>query len=193
MNNADTDFKKWFVESLEPLRRNGDAGFIFVMVAFPLLERYLRNKSGTPEGENLGTKFFEKLADVLPMIADRRNDFWHCYRNGLLHQVAFPKAKPVWDKKKKTRIWVDLPPSGISGHDERPVYFNDEFGAFILNPIAFFDHVKKTILDDFVVYEGKDSSTKYPQPQVFSPSTARPGITPTISGLDVKEGPESAS
>ena len=63
MSNAETDFRRWFVDSLAPLRNNGDAGFIFVMVAFPLLERYLRNKSGTAEGESLGTDFFDLLGE----------------------------------------------------------------------------------------------------------------------------------
>jgi hypothetical protein len=193
MSNAETDFRRWFVDSLAPLRNNGDAGFIFVMVAFPLLERYLRNKSGTAEGESLGTDFFDLLGEVLPDIVNKRNDFWQCYRNGLLHQVAFPKAKPMWDKKNKARIWVDLPPSGISGHDERPVYFHQQWGAFILNPIAFFDHVTKTILDNFAVYEGQDPSTQYPRPQVYSPSTVQSDIVPTVLGLDVKKDPESGS
>jgi hypothetical protein len=58
MANAEADFRKWFVESLAPLRTNGDAGFIFVFVAFPLLERYLRRKSGCPDGQNLTDGFF---------------------------------------------------------------------------------------------------------------------------------------
>jgi len=50
VRTAEDDFKKWFVESLEPLRNNDDAGFIFAMIAFPILERYLRRKSALPEG-----------------------------------------------------------------------------------------------------------------------------------------------
>jgi hypothetical protein len=71
MSNAETDFRRWFVDSLAPLRNNGDAGFIFVMVAFPLLERYLRNKSGTAEGESLGTDFFDLLGEVLAVLSER--------------------------------------------------------------------------------------------------------------------------
>ena len=53
MATAEDDFRKWFVESLAPLRSNGDAGFVFAMVAFPLLERYLRNKSQENFNERL--------------------------------------------------------------------------------------------------------------------------------------------
>ena len=54
MATAEDDFRKWFVESLAPLRSNGArAGFVFAMVAFPLLERYLRNKSQENFNEGL--------------------------------------------------------------------------------------------------------------------------------------------
>jgi hypothetical protein len=62
MANAEADFRKRFVESLAPLRGNGNAGFIFVFAAFPLLERYLRRKSGCPDGQNLTEDFFKHLA-----------------------------------------------------------------------------------------------------------------------------------
>jgi hypothetical protein len=40
-----------FVDVLEPLRDKGDAGFIFAVVSLPLLERYLREKSGAAIGD----------------------------------------------------------------------------------------------------------------------------------------------
>jgi hypothetical protein len=63
MATAEDDFRKWFVESLAPLRSNGDAGFVFAMVAFPLLERHLRNKSGCPEGKPLKEVFVHGHVD----------------------------------------------------------------------------------------------------------------------------------
>lgn len=36
------NFKRWFIEPLKSLKDDQDAGFIFAMITFPLLERYLR-------------------------------------------------------------------------------------------------------------------------------------------------------
>jgi hypothetical protein len=126
MATAESDFRKWFVESLAPLRKNGDAGFIFVFVSFPLLERYLRRKSRCPDGENLTDGFFSQLGFLFGGIAGNEREFWDCYRNGLLHQATFPQAK----LDKRTRICVTLPDAGISGHDYRPVYFLPETRQF---------------------------------------------------------------
>ena len=36
------NFQAWFVKPLKKLYKNPDAGFPIMMIAFPLLERYLR-------------------------------------------------------------------------------------------------------------------------------------------------------
>lgn len=182
MPSSKDDFKEWFIESMVPLHSNGNAGFIFALVAFPLLERYLRNKSSCPEGEQLKPPFFTELGQMFSEISGKENDFWDCYRNGLLHQVTFPKAK------LKKGIWVNLPPAGLSGHDRRPIYFNQTFGAFFLNPLEFFTHVTKTICDNFGTYEQAESATQYPLPAISNPSTVQPGTTPTITGLPLSSG-----
>jgi hypothetical protein len=155
MATAESDFRNWFVESLNPLRTNGNAGFIFVFVAFPLLERYLRGKSGCPDGENLTDGFFKQLSLLFSDIAGSEHRFWDCYRNGLLHQATFPQAK----LDKRRGIWLTLPDAGISGYDPRPVYFLPETTQFFLNPISFFDAVTNAILNDFSTYE-KSGSTR---------------------------------
>ena len=173
-STAEDDFRKWYVDSLAPLRDKGDAGFIFTMVAFPLLERYLRNKSECPEGSDLSPKFFDNIAEIFPDIAVKRREFWQCYRNGLLHQATFPRER--W--KKRDGIWVMLPSAALSGHDERPVYFDDRVGGFFLNPISFFDHVVAEILANFGTYEEVDSARNR-LPVVYDLRTAQAGITPT--------------
>lgn len=165
-----------------PLRSDGNAGFIFALVAFPLLERYLRNKSSCPEGEPLKPQFFTELGQMFSEILGKENDFWDCYRNGLLHQVTFPKAK------LKKGIWVNLPPAGLSGHDPKPIYFHQTLGAFFLNPLEFFTHVTKTILSDFGTYEQVNPVTQYSLPTIISPSTAQAGTTPTVAGLPLSSG-----
>jgi hypothetical protein len=176
MSDAEADFRKWFVESLDPLRANANAGFIFVFVAFPLLERYLRRKSGCPDGENLTPAFFKQLGLLFDGIVGNECEFWHCYRNGLLHQATFPQAK----LDKRRGIWVTLPDAGISGHDPRPVYFVLEKAQIFLNPISFFDAVTSAILKDFGTYE--ESGTHYYKlPWPYDPSAAGSNIVPTIN------------
>jgi hypothetical protein len=183
MPSSKDDFEKWFITSMAPLRRDGNAGFIFALVAFPLLERYLRNKSSCPEGEPLKPQFFTALGEMFSEILGKQDAFWDCYRNGLLHQVTFPKAK-----LNKKGIWVNLPPAGLSGHDLRPIYFHQTFGAFFLNPLEFFTHVTKTIWNDFGTFEQVNPATQYSLPTIINPGTVQPGTTPTISGLPLSSG-----
>ena len=182
-SSSKNDFKEWFIESMVPLHSNGNAGFIFALVAFPLLERYIRNKSSCPEGKPLKPQFFAELGQMFPEVLGKENAFWDCYRHGLLHHVTFPKAK-----LNNKGIWVNLPPAGLSGHDPRPIYFNQTFGAFFLNPREFFTHVTKTILSDFGTYEQVDPATQYPLATVSNPSTAQAGTTPTIASLSLSSG-----
>ncbi len=182
MANAEEDFRKWFIVSLSPLRANGDAGFIFALIAFPLLERYLRGKSGCPEGQNLTPTFYANVALLFPEVSGRERDFWNCYRDGLLHQVTFPKAK----LDRKNGIWVNLPEAGISGYDPRSVYFLPATNQFFLNPMAFFDFITETILADFPTYEGANSTNyRLPQAQYI---TGKPGTVPTINTNIPKTG-----
>lgn len=175
MSTSEYDFRKWFVDSLALLRGNGDAGFIFVLIAFPLLERYLRRKSGCPDGQPLTSAFKTNLGTLFKDIAGKETEFWDCYRNGLLHQVTFPRAK-----LNKKGIWVDLPEAGLSGYDPRPVYFLPATEQFYLNPTSFFDAVTSAILADFATYEGSNSCY-YDLPSIENSVTAVPGIVATIN------------
>jgi hypothetical protein len=56
------NFEVWYKAILEGLYSNRNAGFVILMVAFPLLERYLREKSG--------------LHDGAAVSLDSNGDFW---------------------------------------------------------------------------------------------------------------------
>jgi len=172
MNKAESEFRLWFIDSLAPLRSNRDAGFIFALTAFPLLERYLRRKCGCSDEQNLTPDFFNAVGTMFDVNG---NKFCSCYRNGLLHQVSFATAK----YRKSSEIWVSLPQSGFSGHDTRPVYFDSMREQFFLNPIAFYDAVIEAILSDFSIYEG--STTPY---------FLLPRVTnvPDIGGIHLTDG-----
>jgi hypothetical protein len=175
MAASEADFRKWFIDSLAGLRKNGDAGFIFILVAFPLLERYLRRKSHCPDGQNLTPTFFTNLGTLFSEINGREREFWDCYRNGLLHHVTFPRAK------LHKGAWNALPEAGISGHDSRPVYFLPATKEFYVNPTSFFDAVTSAILADFATYESGGTTTNYNLPSVLDPTGAAPQIVPTIN------------
>lgn len=91
MNTAQSDnranFEVWFGSKLTPLIADAGAGFIVAMVAFPLLERYLRRKSGA----NPSTKAFRAaLLHIFPELGTDAvaQQFWESYRHGLLHNVV---------------------------------------------------------------------------------------------------------
>jgi len=176
MTNSEAEFRKWFVDSLSPLRPCGDSGFIFLLVAIPILERYLRRKSRCADGQDLNDAFFEELSKFLGGVRGQEREFWNCYRNGLLHHVTFAQTK--WMRKEKE--WRDLPKVAISGHDPRPVYFDQAKNEFYVNPVAFFDLVTATVLADFATYES-DGVTKYSLPSISDPSGAIPTVVPTIN------------
>ena len=62
-----TNFQNWFKGVLEKLCQDENAGFVLLIVAFPLLERYLRQKSGTYEAPSLSSDFYTELRKVLPL------------------------------------------------------------------------------------------------------------------------------
>ena len=185
MNPPENDFRTWFMASLTPMRNDPHAGFIFILTALPLLERFLRNKSGCCEGKDLTDVFFTNLGALLGDILGKERECWDCYRNGLLHQVTFPKAK----LKRKTGIWVSLPEAGLSGDDRRPAYFDSTKNQFFLNPVVFFDLVTNEILANFAIYEGTPV-TNYPLPKVEGGVTLT--STPAVTTFPNKTGSYSS-
>jgi len=154
------DFKQWFVEAMAPLKTNGPATFIFAMVAFPLLERYLRGKCNIPDSSSgLNSDAYAWLNKAFPDLSNRAIEFWPGYRHALLHQVTFQ------DFRYLNRQKVVIARPHISGFDIRPVYLNASENCFYLNPVAFFDFVIDKILNDFSHYE----SPSLPLPTPFNP------------------------
>lgn len=176
MDRERNDFQTWFVNPMQQLRKIEHAenvGFIFAMVGFPLLERYLREKSKTYERVGLTPDFYSELEIIFPEIKGRGRDFYSAYRHGLLHQVTFSR------KKGKKGIWVELPKSAMTSHDERPIYIHEN-GSFYMNPFVFYDRVVAIIHNDFKIYLGA-SSKHHGLPAYENLSTAIPGVMATVS------------
>src|SRR5262245_31793538 len=99
------NFKRWFSSIVADLYNNEHAGFAILMIIIPVLERYLREKSGVHE-ERLDSGFYSELRGVFPTLSDNEmaDEFWHVYRNGLLHQVT--PSQQNWNGDPMPRAWV---------------------------------------------------------------------------------------
>jgi hypothetical protein len=137
-------FKIWFRDVIESLYKYEHGGFALLMLTFPLLERYLRSKSGTHEDKKLGKHFYRELVKLFPVLKnnDCAKKFWHVYRNVVLHQATLPEQD-----KKGTRItggWL------FRGTKDVEI---DSQNAFWVNPVKFAKRVIDIIEQDFSTFE----------------------------------------
>jgi lipoate-protein ligase A len=158
------NFIKWFKEPVRDLYKNHDAGFIILMGSLPLLERYLRQKSGLFERWKLNGEFFDAFRDIFPQVKSRKSAerFWRIYRNGLLHQATLSL------KTEKGEIKI----LEASVHNDAQEIEADG-QVFKVSPIKFSKKVIQTIESDFATFEGA-SSPNHPPAKIF-PSTGYSG------------------
>jgi hypothetical protein len=159
MGENETNFKQWYKNILESLYKNRDAGFILLIITFPLLERYLREKSGIYQGKlnDNNDKFYCELLNLFRELNDKNNakSFWDAYRNGLLHQVTI-------SLKNNNNM---IPPKWKISHDTNKVLYQDPNGDFFIQPVEFTKNVIKVIENDFPTFEGKHSND-HPLPRI---------------------------
>jgi hypothetical protein len=162
-------FKGWFVAVLENMKQDERAGFPIVMISFPLLERYLREKSGDHEN-SLTSKSNEQLRRIFPELASPKQaeEFWNVWRNGTLHQ-AFP------------RIIGTSPNDQCGGLCKSPdgrTAISIKAGNFWIHPHEFSDRIVNVIQSDFETFLGK-GSPKHPVPVVISGRSGWSGTSAT--------------
>jgi len=154
------NFIKWFEEPLKYLYENDNAGFVILMVSLPLLERYLREKSGVHEGK-LNDSFYKRFAEIYPSLNDRgiAKKFWQIYRNGLLHQATL---------SLKAKNGTIVLAAGV--HGDAPEIKHEGYGAdgevFTISPRKFSEKIVLTIKSDFATFEGTGSAN-HPLPQIL--------------------------
>jgi hypothetical protein len=68
MNDNLANFNSWFKEPILRLQQDSEAGFIIVMISLALLERFLREKSGTRESKSLNASFHAEFMKLFPMV-----------------------------------------------------------------------------------------------------------------------------
>lgn len=152
-------FDRWYVAPLERLYADRDSGFVLLLISFPVLERYIRQKCGVSPDVSLPDSCMKLLCFIFPSLKDCRTArmFWNVYRNGLLHQVTL---------SLKSRRGAELPAGWLS-HDGTESICVDIQGSFLLNPVLFSQQVVRTVRGDFDVFAGV--STSAPQLPVVLP------------------------
>jgi len=154
-------FEKWYAVPLLRLAQDPDAGFIMLMATFPILERYLKVKSGSVP---VKPPFLKALIDVVPEIEtkERAKTLWTTYRDQLLHNASYDKRSHWLSPDKK-------------------IIEHDEDGRDWLNPALFVQRVISVIRRDFSCFE---AGLPLAEVSVFdSPSELPDGVHMTMVQL----------
>lgn len=160
MTDNMSNFVKWFKNPLASLYTNQDAGFIILMATFPLLERYLRQKSGLHEVVSLNDDFYNEFIGIFPYVTniDNAKKIWGLYRHGLLHQATLKT-------KTKTGGTMILE-IGVHGDaHEIEIGYSPAGMTVKISPKKFSEKVISTIENDFATFESPDSPS-HPLPTV---------------------------
>lgn len=150
MNAHSANFDAWYKKVLDLLYPHRDAGFAILLIAFPLLERYLRQRTGLTSDQSLTDPFFDELVRLFPTLktATMARNFWQIYRNGLLHEITL---------SRQARSGTPMPVGWVS-HD-KPLITIETDGSIWINPVEFAKHVIATIEADFATFENTSASS----------------------------------
>lgn len=156
IDNKD-DFIAWFSNQLRPLYEERNAGLIILLVVFPLLERYVRNRSQIKSSDPLVCEVGKlELLRIFPELqrSEVAGHFWEIFRHGLLHQVTFFPEK----KAKHPKLPIPLPASRIT-HDIPVVFAIEPDGSFTLHPALFAERILTIIESNFEIFVGNPLSS----------------------------------
>ena len=86
--------ERWFYKPLEDMETNPDLSFALISLLLPLIERYLRYKTGMADSEKFsqGHRSWSVLSPILGCTDDQAYAVWQCLRNGLLHRAAIKQT-----------------------------------------------------------------------------------------------------
>jgi hypothetical protein len=151
------NFRSWFVEVLTGLYEQPNAGFAILMIAFPILERYLRQKVRIASGVDLDDRAYDELARLFPELRDKDSArrVWHVFRHGILHQTTF---------SSRTKRGKALP-AGVLSHEVARLEI-DANGTLLVNAVDFSKRVIEIVEADFATYVGAGGGSALPLPTV---------------------------
>lgn len=150
------NFKTWYADILIKLYPERNSGFAILMIAFPLLERYLRHKNRLSHKDNLNNGCMDEFRNMFPVLTTPEVawKFWNIFRNGILHQVTLSR-----ENKRGTEM-----PVGWLSHDIDSAINIESDGSFLIHPVLFTKHIVDIIESDFTTFEkGSALSTKLPK------------------------------
>ena len=147
------------IRKLMPMRH---ADFALAMIAFPILERWIRGKTGIGSCAlrgKVGDKFYDELIAQFESLRDPPDGsfprvaqaFWQAFRNGILHQTTFSR-KPI-EVLGITALPVFcafVPRTGV------PIIATHSTRTFILDPYAFAEAVLAILEKDFSAYQAAE-------------------------------------
>ncbi len=147
-----------------------------MMIAFPLLERYLRQRIGLTIQVQLNDAFYDELIHLFPELKDKATakQFWQVYRNGLLHEVTMS----LQDRSRNPM------PVGSLSHDV-PGLSRETDGSFFVQPIDFAKRVVQIIEGDFATFEGTASVGQLPSVKAHAPGIES-GTVPIILSTNTR-------
>jgi len=171
------NYRSWYANLLPKLYPCRNAGFAILMVVFPLLERYLRQKNRLGPKDDPSDGCMDDLGNIFPALSDHRTarNFWNVYRHGILHQVTL---------SRQNRSGSTLPVGWLS-HDKRVAILIESDGNFWVHPVLFSKKILQTIEEDFKTFEGTSAaSTRLPtvKAQPKTKTTNVPGGQQVILG-----------
>jgi len=173
MTPEEAQFKEWWARPIEELAPNAHNGFALLALSLPILERFLREKSGLGEERVLDNSFYNELRALLPDLSsnDIARRFWRAYRHGLLHQATFSLKA---DSGAATpSVWINPKQPEVVCHDPAK-------GSFTVNARKFSETVLATIRTEFSTFVG-GASANHPLPEVRPPGSGGP--PGSISGV----------
>jgi len=94
---------KWFVDPLNDLRGNGDAGFIILLAALSLAERIIWQKKKADKLIGREKDFVTTGADFFGIPKTTFIPFWEMFRNGMMHH-AHPFSG-TFDEDDRAVFW----------------------------------------------------------------------------------------
>ena len=180
MDSEYNNYKSWYVNILEKLYPDRAAGISILMIAFPLLERYLRQTTKLNPKDALNSQCMEELRKLFPALSDEKTawNFWNVYRNGILHQAALSvenrKGSPM--------------PTGWMSHDIGSSVTVEADGSFWVHPVLFSQQVIQVIERNFGVFKGKLTSAPSLPTVVAHVAPAYNGNIPPVY-LGTRSGP----
>jgi len=140
------NFEAWFPSIIEPLYETRAAGFAIAILAFPLFERYVRQRVGLRADQTIDDRFLAELIRLIPGLANvgQARHFWTACRHGLLHQATL---------QIQTSSGQPLPRFALT-HDI-PSVFEENEGVFLVHPVLFAKRTIELIRADFATYAGQ--------------------------------------